>query len=60
MHTDLHIELPGPVIRIAPVNDTHKRVTCRLIGVPVQDDGSHEVNVLVPHEQQVAIAGTTL
>jgi hypothetical protein len=53
-------ELPGPVIKESPLNATHKRITCRLPGTPVQRDGSHEVILTVPRDMKVTVAGVTI
>lgn len=52
--------LPGPVIREDMLNATQKRITCRLQGVPIQDDGSHEVKLTVPREMKITLAGVTI
>jgi hypothetical protein len=51
--------LPGPVIREQIIDGEHKRITCRLPGVPVRADGSHEVSLVVPRGLAAPVVGTT-
>lgn len=37
-----------------------KLIICRLPGVPVQRDGSHEVRMIVPQARAIQVAGTTI
>jgi len=37
-----------------------KLVTCRLLGIPARNDGSHEVRMILPLSRNVPLAGTTV